>query len=449
MKRRVGSFEMSSSPAPVSQTSAVAQAVARSNARVTAGVRALRTRSTRALVWLFSALIALVLLQNTANAQRRPSSTTRAQSFDAAVNSADAAVTDAESNSPNGANAADGSVEDAPSAQELEQRRTEAAEAFGAGMEAYRRGEFTTAADYFSRAFAAYPDPAPLFNMARSWEAANEITRAIAAYEQYLASNPTAQDRADVRARIELLRVRPTEVFLATQPAGAFVFIDGSAEPQPGNTPMVTRLVPGPHTVTFVRDGYTRLERRVQVAPGERTTIGVMLEADNAARASRVEPAILDRRVAISWATRPSAIIAMARAYDGQPLVLAFGGEFSLFYGRNFLTNVRFIRIEPDGAWSLASGGAGYTLPVDDIDLSLLGHVGVGWGYHTVAELNARNAPTPPPVAINLLLAVEGRLDWYFHRHLSLGAFFRLDARTELSYLRGLPSFGFSLSFNP
>ncbi len=394
------------------------------------------------IVVVIAAIGTSLLSQRNAGAQHRAVNTARMDAASATDASTDALDGGVSAPTPSAA-------EPDASAQEIEARRAEAATTFAAGMEAYRRGEFATAAEYFARAQAAYPDPAPLFNMARSWEAANEIARAIAAYEQYLTVAPTAQDQADVRARIDLLRLRPTEVFLATQPSGAFVFIDGSAEPQPGNTPLVTRLVPGSHTVSFVRDGYTRLERRIQVAPGERTTIGVLLEADNAARSSRADPAILDRRVAIPWATRPSAILALARAYDGQPLVLAFGAEFSLFYGRNFLTNIRMIRIEPDGAWSLASGGAGYTLAVDDIDLSILAHVGVGWGYHTLEEFNARFAPIPPRIAINLLLGLEGRLDWYFHRHLSLGAFFRLDGRTELSYLRPVPSFGFSLSFNP
>lgn len=330
-----------------------------------------------------------------------------------------------------------------------EARRERAASEFTAGMNDYRRGDFASAAAHFQAAYDALPDPAPLFNLARSWEGANEITRALDAYQRYLASSPEAQDRQDVLARIELLRQRPVEVFVATQPPGAFVFIDGSSDPVWGTTPVVMRLQPGRHTVALVRDGYTRLERPVEVRAGERQTLTFALVADdptNTPTGGRwQDPVILDRRVAVPWATRFAALLGASRTFENQPFWFSFGADFTLFYRRNFMANARFLRVEPDGAWTLATLGAGYVLPIEDLDLAFVGHLGVAHGYHQPDGARLGLVRSWDAVA-----SVEARLDWYFHRRLSLGLFVRGDVLTDFTpVVRFQSNLGVAIGLTP
>jgi hypothetical protein len=334
-------------------------------------------------------------------------------------------------------------------AAEMESRRSRAAAEFGLGMDDYRRGDFASAAAHFQSAYDALPDPAPLFNMARSWEGANEIARALLAYERYLAASPAAGDRDEVLARLALLRQRPVELFVTSQPPGAFVFLDGSAEPMPGTTPLVVRLPPGPHTVGLVREGYARAEREVVLRAGERQTFSTPLRPDEpgggVTGASRLDPVILDRRIAVPWATRTAFGLALARAYDGQPFGLALGGDFTLMYRRNFAANARFIRLEPDGMWTLGSVGAGYVLPIEDIDVSVLGHLGAAYGFVE---------PNGPALGHSrrwsALGGAELRTDWYFHRRLSLGGWIRGDVLMDFSSNpRVLTTVGLLLGLTP
>ncbi|MDP3275335.1 MAG: PEGA domain-containing protein [Deltaproteobacteria bacterium] len=332
---------------------------------------------------------------------------------------------------------------------DLEQRRQRAGTEFGAGMEDYRRGDFARAAQHFASAFDALPDGAPLFNMARAWEGANEIGRALEAYQRYLAYVPNASDADEVRSRISLLRARPTELFLTTQPPGAFVFVDGSAEPQPGTTPLVVQLAPGQHGIALVRDGHVRAERVIEVRAGNRETLAISLRADDPnttpGGGSRVDSVILDRRVALPFATRVSFLAAIARPYESSPFAFALGGDFTLFYRRNFEASARLLRVETDGVWTMGSVGAGYVFPIEDIDLALVGHLGAAYGF-----ASAQSERMGLGRIWNATVGAELRADWYFHRRLSVGAFFRMDVRTDFASLPSmLPSLGLALSLTP
>jgi|LNFM01.1.fsa_nt_gb hypothetical protein len=338
---------------------------------------------------------------------------------------------------------------DAALPEDPEARRERAASEFTAGMNDYRRGDFASAATHFQAAYDALPDPAPLFNLARSWEGANEITRALDAYQRYLAAAPGAQDRDEVVARIALLRQRPVEVFVATQPPGAFVFIDGSSDPVWGTTPVVLRLQPGRHTVALVRDGYSRLERPVEVRAGERQTLTFALLADDPNSTPTAgrwqDPVILDRRVAVQWATRFAGLFGAARTFENNPFWFSFGADFTLFYRRNFMANARFLRVEPDGAWTLATLGAGYVLPIEDLDLAFVGHLGVAHGYH-----QPDGARLGLVRSWDAVVGAEARLDWYFHRRLSLGLFVRGDLLTDFTpVVRFQTNLGVAIGLTP
>lgn len=406
-------------------------------------LHAIMQRLLRAAPVLLAMACTLVIANLSGSAEGQVRARPSANSLDASVRadgSLDASVR------------ADGSIDEAAlgdgaiDGEDHELRRQRASAEFALGMDDYRRGDFASAAAHFQAAYDALPDPAPLFNMARSWEGANEITRALDAYQRYLAVAPDAPDRDEVLARIALLRQRPVEVFITSQPPGAFLFVDGSSEPIPGTTPLVLQLRPGRHTVTLVREGYARLERVVEVRAGERQTVSFALMADDPAGANNngrfQDPVILDRRVAVPWATRLALLLGASRTLEGQPLCFSFGGDFTLFYRRNFMANARFIRVEPDGAWTVATVGAGFVLPIEDLDLALVGHLGTAYGFHTASMRMARQW--------NAAIGIEGRVDWYFHRRLSLGVFVRGDLFTDLSpVLRFQSNLGVALGLTP
>jgi hypothetical protein len=354
------------------------------------------------------------------------------------------------SNGDGGA-ASDAGAPDGPGwpAESLESRRVRAGAEFAEGLEAYRRGDFVTAATHFENAYLALPDPAPLFNMARSWEGANEVARAVEAYERYLAAAPNAPDRNQVVERIAILRSRPAQVFISSEPPGARVFIDDDPSPQPSTTPMVVRLPPGPHVITLEREGTARTQRRFVARPGEVETLALTLpreeEAPPALAPGRGDARITGRRTATLFTPRLSFLLGAARPWSGQPLALSLAGEVGGYVGRWGAGKLRLERIEPDGVWTIVTGDVGVVYALEDLDLSLFATMGAGYGWLDFGAYNRGGAQQWSGVA-----GVEARAEWVFHPRLSLGLVFRLMARNIfVAPVEPLNSFALSVSLLP
>jgi len=82
----------------------------------------------------------------------------------------------------------------------------EARELFGAGSEAFGRGVYGAALEYFERAYAVLPLPELLFNIGVASQRSGRNERALEAFEQYLRDAPGAANRGDVEARIVAVR---------------------------------------------------------------------------------------------------------------------------------------------------------------------------------------------------------------------------------------------------
>jgi Tfp pilus assembly protein PilF len=80
-----------------------------------------------------------------------------------------------------------------------------AKESFEAAQTAFVREEYEKAADKFLNAFEHKPFPAFLFNAAVAFEKAKRLDQAKEYFERYLATDPGANDAAQVKARIEAL----------------------------------------------------------------------------------------------------------------------------------------------------------------------------------------------------------------------------------------------------
>lgn len=143
---------------------------------------------------------------------------------------------------------------------------TVAAERFAAGEDAYNRGDYVRAAEAFDAAFAADPQPAALWNAARSWHRAGERARAANLYQRYVGEAPSdAPDRDEAtRAMIELGRDLGRVEIVA--PGADAVLLDG--RPVHGG---VVFANPGTHALEATFGG-ARARREITIEAGSTKT---------------------------------------------------------------------------------------------------------------------------------------------------------------------------------
>jgi tetratricopeptide (TPR) repeat protein len=98
------------------------------------------------------------------------------------------------------------SIGRAQSAPPDSEARRHALELFHQSAEHYRAGRFVEAADLLTEAYALFPEPLLLLNLARALEGLEDLEGALDAYERYLDASPNAQDRVVVERRMSLLR---------------------------------------------------------------------------------------------------------------------------------------------------------------------------------------------------------------------------------------------------
>jgi tetratricopeptide (TPR) repeat protein len=91
-------------------------------------------------------------------------------------------------------------------------------ELFRASEEAFRAADFRRAVELLLKAYALFPEPVLLYDLARAYEGLGEAHEAAAAYERYLAADPHVADRPAIEQRVRELR-RPEAT--AREPASA------------------------------------------------------------------------------------------------------------------------------------------------------------------------------------------------------------------------------------
>ena len=80
--------------------------------------------------------------------------------------------------------------------------KVEAQARFEKGLKAYNLGNFPDAIVEFSKAYDLFPEPVFLFNIAQAHRQSGNTERALFFYRRYLASDPSAQNGAEVERRI-------------------------------------------------------------------------------------------------------------------------------------------------------------------------------------------------------------------------------------------------------
>ncbi|MBL8601733.1 MAG: tetratricopeptide repeat protein [Myxococcales bacterium] len=102
-----------------------------------------------------------------------------------------------------------------------------ARERYNAGREAYGRGDFSTAASNFERAYALSRRPMLLYHIGNAYNNLHRWEQARSSYRRYLDAVPQASDRAEVEAR---LRIIETEIANAATPHTQVVVVERPVE---------------------------------------------------------------------------------------------------------------------------------------------------------------------------------------------------------------------------
>src|SRR5262245_17845335 len=105
------------------------------------------------------------------------------------------------------------------SAETPDQKRARALELFDKSVALFDAGRFGDAATLLEEAYATFPEPVLLYNLARAYQESGELAKSIDAYERFLAADPEVKDRPGIEQRIVTLReqLRATETGANTQ----------------------------------------------------------------------------------------------------------------------------------------------------------------------------------------------------------------------------------------
>lgn len=253
------------------------------------------------------------------------------------------------------------------------------------GRRAYQRGNFEAAIEDFQAAFDVRAEPGALYNIAKAYEKMARYEDALEFYGQYLELAPNAPDKADVEAIMTRLRrdlkARFQELSISSTPPGAEVYLDERNDGIIGQTPLHTKLPPGPHRIYIEANGYKPIERAfvmpddkplaLDLALEELENVGyVTLDVDQAGARIFIDGAI----VGLSPFTQKKAL----EAGEHQVVVELVGYDR---YSRSFT-------LDRDGTTALDIDLNKYNPPVSDgtlddwgRNLLLFGLIGGGLGF--------------------------------------------------------------------
>jgi tetratricopeptide (TPR) repeat protein len=91
-------------------------------------------------------------------------------------------------------------------ADDSNERRAHALQLFDKSVALYEGGRFREAASLLEEAYATFPEPVLLYNLARAYQESGELAKAIDAYERFLAADPDVKDREGIEQRVVTLR---------------------------------------------------------------------------------------------------------------------------------------------------------------------------------------------------------------------------------------------------
>jgi hypothetical protein len=148
--------------------------------------------------------------------------------------------------------------------------REAAQRAFAQGQRAYRVGDFRRAAESFESAYAHVPHPDALWNAARAWHRARELSRAANLYARFLReAPPNSRDRNSATTALKDLAARIARIDVVA-PDFQELRVDGAE--LDGTSIYVT---PGDHVVAGVIDGRP-VRQTSKVAAGDVVSVALV-----------------------------------------------------------------------------------------------------------------------------------------------------------------------------
>ena len=163
--------------------------------------------------------------------------------------------------------------------------KRQAKKLLGEGDALFAKGSYDAALDSYQKAYDAFPSTKIYYPMAQAEEKLGKIVEAIEHYEKLIAETPDLNKTLATEAedKIAELAHQVAEITFVVRPGGATVSLDRRPL---GTAPLgkPVRLMPGPHTLSVLREGYKGVERTIEVKADERRQEVVRLEV------LRVEP---------------------------------------------------------------------------------------------------------------------------------------------------------------
>ncbi|MEE2789825.1 MAG: PEGA domain-containing protein [Myxococcota bacterium] len=144
-----------------------------------------------------------------------------------------------------------------PSVSHAQSPKQQAKALFMEGRSFFKQGEYAKALNAFVQANQLKPHPVMLTNIAKVYEAMEDLPKALEFYRRYEATKPKNVDQTRAKiARLTATIASWPSLNLTTSPAGAAVRIGNEQAPVRGVTPLTVRLAPGRHVLVMSKSGF-------------------------------------------------------------------------------------------------------------------------------------------------------------------------------------------------
>ena len=146
------------------------------------------------------------------------------------------------------------------------------------GTRLFSKGKHQDALDRFNRAYALYPSPKLLYNIAQAHRELGHQVEALAAFEGFLAQveKPPATLAAEVRRSVAELQAQLAELQIQVDVTGAELSLDGKPL---GLAPLPDSVwvTPGAHEIAARKDGFLPAKKAVDARAGGAEQVAITL----------------------------------------------------------------------------------------------------------------------------------------------------------------------------
>jgi len=146
------------------------------------------------------------------------------------------------------------------------------------GSALYEKGDYASALEKFTAAYAAYPSPKLMFNIGQADRDLSRPVEALGAFEKFLAgdTHPSPETTAEANNAVAELREKLGQIRVDCGTPGAEVSLDGKSV---GLTPLPKLIwaTPGRHQITASHESATPVLEHVDVTAGSVGTVTLQL----------------------------------------------------------------------------------------------------------------------------------------------------------------------------